>query len=303
VTNFDQNGVLLTDADMGRYRTVLIHSDVRPSSIKADTTEIRQYLDAGGQVWLSGWDLKESLGGAAGEYGSFRPGSFFHDVVHTDSIRTAQSTEADFHGAAPIGLGYPALAVNTVKWPFQGGNLSFMDALVGNPLDPPEAVSLYSYVSVNGPTGPNHGHVDALRYPSVLPSFFFTDFPLYFMETDGAAALVRKVLGELGYGPTAVGGRVEEGERLALRIEPSPFSTTVRIAFRGVAGVPATLEVYDVQGRSVRTLLRERSRGIGAAALVWDGTADGGRPLPSGIYFAVLSSAGKRVSRPLTLIR
>lgn len=121
VVNYDQNGILLTDADMGRYQTVIIHSDVRQSSIGADTTEIRQYLEAGGQVWITGWNLKESLGGKSGEFGAFPPGSFFHDVVHADSIRTALSSESDFQGADPMANGYPSLTVDASKWPFQGG--------------------------------------------------------------------------------------------------------------------------------------------------------------------------------------
>jgi subtilisin family serine protease len=83
---------------------------------------------------------------------------------------------------------------------------------------------------------------------------------------------------------------------------PNPFNpqTTVRYS------VPATghvrLDVYDVQGRLVRTLVDgTRSSGVNEAR--WDGRDATGRGVASGTYFARLRAGGQQSVKSLTLVR
>jgi hypothetical protein len=65
---------------------------------------------------------------------------------------------------------------------------------------------------------------------------------------------------------------------------PNPARGMTRFSF--ALPTPAAVEVvaFDVQGRAVRTLMRE-SRPAGPSDLSWDLTDDSGRPLPGGVYF------------------
>jgi len=65
---------------------------------------------------------------------------------------------------------------------------------------------------------------------------------------------------------------------------PNPFNpqTTVRLAISR-AGT-ASVEIFDVRGRRVRTLL-DGAVEAGRHDLVWNGTDDHGRTVSSGVYF------------------
>ncbi len=73
-----------------------------------------------------------------------------------------------------------------------------------------------------------------------------------------------------------------------VRAWPNPFAS--RLHLSAAPGALGRVEIYDVQGRLVRTL-----RPAGAADAAWDGTGDDGRRLPPGAYFLRAPSAGRAV--------
>lgn len=83
---------------------------------------------------------------------------------------------------------------------------------------------------------------------------------------------------------------------------PNPFNPTTSFTLNVVRPVHATVEIFDVIGRVVRTL-HDGTANAGETVLVWDGADDGGAPVPSGVYFAEAAAGGKRETRKLTLIR
>jgi hypothetical protein len=83
---------------------------------------------------------------------------------------------------------------------------------------------------------------------------------------------------------------------------PNPAAGQASVAFVLSAGVPATLQVFDVRGRMVR----EVWSGIGTGqtqTAVWDGDSDLGYPTPAGIYFVTLFAQGHRVEQRLVKLR
>lgn len=80
---------------------------------------------------------------------------------------------------------------------------------------------------------------------------------------------------------------------LALMAIPNPFNPLTTLRFDLPVGGRVHLEVYDVAGRLVRTLL-DADLPAGNHQAVWDGKDASGRGMPSGSYFARLS-AGRRV--------
>ena len=84
---------------------------------------------------------------------------------------------------------------------------------------------------------------------------------------------------------------------------PSPFNPRTKIAFDLARGGDVTLEVLDVRGRRVRTLLAGQSLVTGTHERVWNGTDDAGRPLASGVYLVRLRAADTVEVRRAVLVR
>lgn len=83
---------------------------------------------------------------------------------------------------------------------------------------------------------------------------------------------------------------------------PNPFNPTTWIPFYLPADGRASLRIYDVRGRLVRTL-RDRRYEAGAHSVIWDGRDAVGKDAASGIYFCVLRAAGETRTRKLVLLR
>lgn len=86
-------------------------------------------------------------------------------------------------------------------------------------------------------------------------------------------------------------GAFPPSERLEIRsVEPSPFSPALgqvaAIQVNAPSGYRLTLTVFDLQGRVIRTILREAQGGF--HELVWDGTDELGKVQPAGIYLVSL---------------
>jgi len=83
---------------------------------------------------------------------------------------------------------------------------------------------------------------------------------------------------------------------------PNPFNPTTTLSFTLQEAGPIRLQVYDIAGRLVRTLI-DAEAPAGEHIVSFDGRDDAGRGLPSGIYFARLSAAGQVESRKMTLLK
>ncbi len=78
--------------------------------------------------------------------------------------------------------------------------------------------------------------------------------------------------------------------RILYRIEPDRVPVLVR------------LEVFDVMGRRVRTLVRQRQM-AGHHRIEWQGLDDQGRQLPSGLYIYRLQLEGRSLEKKMILLR
>ena len=83
---------------------------------------------------------------------------------------------------------------------------------------------------------------------------------------------------------------------------PNPFNASTQIAFSLPYGQDIRLEIRDVRGRLIRTLL-EGETPPGMHRVVWTGQDTEGRRVPSGIYVVTLSSRTQRQTRKLILIQ
>ncbi len=85
-------------------------------------------------------------------------------------------------------------------------------------------------------------------------------------------------------------------------IHPNPFNPQTRIEFDLARAGHAVLEVYDLQGTRVRTLVSE-TLGAGRHAATWDGRDDAGRQVASGVYMARLAAGEARQMKKMVLLK
>ena len=83
---------------------------------------------------------------------------------------------------------------------------------------------------------------------------------------------------------------------------PNPFNPKTRIEFGLAEARHATLIIYDIAGRRVRTLVQEVMP-AGFHTVIWNGTDDRGRFTGSGVYFARLQAGDQMFIRKMVLLK
>lgn len=93
----------------------------------------------------------------------------------------------------------------------------------------------------------------------------------------------------------------------ALKLElaqctPNPFNPTTTIGFTVPSRVNVTLQIFDVAGRLVTTLVSE-SRDAGRYSATWTGRDASGAQVGSGVYFYKLSAGSHSLTRKMVLLK
>jgi hypothetical protein len=107
----------------------------------------------------------------------------------------------------------------------------------------------------------------------------------------------------IGWDPATSAGPAIPSSYYLGQNAPNPFNPSTSIEF----GIPAggsgfvTIDVFDVAGRLVRTLLKE-TRGAGTWRVTWDGTTNAGSRVSSGVYFYRLRTPQFTQTRRMTLV-
>jgi hypothetical protein len=84
---------------------------------------------------------------------------------------------------------------------------------------------------------------------------------------------------------------------------PNPARGNVTLSFVLSAEAVVRLSIYDERGRRIRTLMNHQ-RAPGLHAVTWDGSADGGKAVRPGVYFARLVVNGRSMgSQRVTILR
>lgn len=83
---------------------------------------------------------------------------------------------------------------------------------------------------------------------------------------------------------------------------PNPFQGRTTVRFALPEETEARLQVFDLNGRCLRTLHTGLAR-PGPIAIEWDGRDDAARPLPTGVYLLRLSTPTKTEIRTAVLCR
>ena len=83
---------------------------------------------------------------------------------------------------------------------------------------------------------------------------------------------------------------------------PNPFSDRTEIRYAVPVETPVTLEIYDVLGKKVRTLV-DGPVEPGYHGAVWDGLDDHSRQVAPGVYYANMMTSAYGRSCKIILLR
>jgi hypothetical protein len=90
--------------------------------------------------------------------------------------------------------------------------------------------------------------------------------------------------------------------RLLAQNTPNPFNPSTSISFFVPERTRVTLEIFDVQGKRVHTMVNQ-ALDMGLHARTWDGVGDNGLSVASGIYYYRLTVAGHEETRKMVLVK
>ena len=104
------------------------------------------------------------------------------------------------------------------------------------------------------------------------------------------------------YGPIEVHVDAAPAAYRAYEAYPNPFNPSCTIRYDLPEGASVSLQVFDVSGSLVRTLV-DGWREPGVYREIWDGRTDDDSPLPSGIYFYHIKAGEFAATRKMLLLR
>lgn len=302
----------ISDADMGVYSTVIVHSEVSPPAhaLAQDTLSLKKYVQNGGRLLVVGWGLIDNISGRAELSKNFQPGDFVYDFLRVAGARTGTGADRDFKGADAVAANYPAVTVDAAKVPLFGNNLIAMEVLssfaAGTPTE-----TLYLYRSSAQPPSVFHGQSVGLRHLQGNLRVIVLDFPLYFLPEATAAQVIRQALIDLGETPTAVQDgpgpgqtptSFDLGQSYPNPLRPSAASLEIRIQYQLPVRAQVKVAVYNLTGQLVTTLV-EAHRPPGFHSVLWDGKDSFGRNVSSGVYFYRLETQEVVKVKKMVLVR
>ncbi len=86
------------------------------------------------------------------------------------------------------------------------------------------------------------------------------------------------------------------------RIYPNPFNSRIRIKFDILHPMPVRLEIFNIRGQRVRTLLK-KILAKGSYSFIWNGCDDQGKLLPGGLYLVRLKTSGQSHTQKIVYVR
>jgi len=83
---------------------------------------------------------------------------------------------------------------------------------------------------------------------------------------------------------------------------PNPFNPRTTITYNIKNDAAVTLEVYDLKGRKIRTLVSGKVK-AGSHSVIWKGDDNNGKPVSSGVYFTRMTCENYVSTRKLILMK
>ena len=153
--------------------------------------------------------------------------------------------------------------------------------------------------SFDGTVWDDHGK---MKFGSVMGTQFVID------QSDEVWIVSMTGTGFIGsFNKNAIKTEVAEGDEIPATLAitgnyPNPFNPSTTIEFTVARAGLAQLDIYNIAGQKVRTLLNDTMT-AGTHSLVWNGRDDYGRALSSGVYFSRITLSGQSATKRMLLMK
>ena len=147
-------------------------------------------------------------------------------------------------------------------------------------------------------SGSSVSHWDVSATPNLLME------PAISGDLTSSVDLTRYAFEDIGWLPRTTGVPVSPFPAIAALQPnaPNPFAHSTSIRFDLPQEAQTDLDIYDISGRMVRSLLHERFP-AGSHVAVWDGIGADGQRVRGGVYFTRLKVGGEVRSRRIVLVQ
>jgi len=102
--------------------------------------------------------------------------------------------------------------------------------------------------------------------------------------------------------PATVDAARSPGEFAVYGSVPQPMTSQADIGFALPHAAPVTVGIYDITGRLVRELCRDRCESAGEHEVAWDRSDDHGRRVPAGVYQVLVRSGSFARANKVTVL-
>ncbi len=287
----------LTAVEIGKYRTIVWHSDDKADlRLKDNRTYLQKFIEFGGNVVISGWDVLTNFATVDSDSQQF-PAQSLPGMLGIVSGKRV--TERDFQGA--LGRdGYDSLSLDRDKVPV---NWYGLDKCWIFELSHGERMLDFNSLS-DDPLF--EGMACGVKTELDSGAAIILGFPLYFMDEAGARAFLESALSGLETGVPTDESSSSVPDMLYLAPPfPNPFNSTTTITFslspsagRGGIQGGVRLAIYDLTGRLVTNLLGSTGVSAGTHKVIWDAG-----DLSAGVYLVRLEANGQTRIQKLILLR
>lgn len=246
----------------------------------SDEDNLAAYLDQGGNLYLSSFDLLSSHSS---------PTTFIADYLHIDSWNSdvggfsMAGVDGDpiSDGMALGQMGGPLTTTRTDKFTLAGGDVIF--------------------TALGTPTGMK---ADEGGHKVVFTSFPFENVKTTTEDPSNQKTLISRIIAWFqGSAGTDESDGPVFGKIGLAQNTPNPFNPATTLSFSVPRGATsARLDVYSVSGQLVATL-HEGPLDPGWHTVTWNGRDSSGSGLASGVYFARFSADGEEAFRRMTLLK
>jgi uncharacterized lipoprotein YddW (UPF0748 family) len=256
---------------------------------------LANYLRKGGNLLVSGSEVGYDLD----FLGSSQEKRFFNEYLKSKYISNGSN-----------GNGYQVNGEN--RRIYSGLNFNFDDGSYGfNVLTPDiyetNGGSLPCLRYQNGSSIAGTQYVGTIGSGSENAKVICLGFPFetIYNETEIDTFLYRSLSFFDFFGTSAINENKSESKEYKLSYNyPNPFngSTSIIYEVQGIAASFVILNIYDVRGREVKTLINKVQHN-GLHKVFWNGKDDTGNAVTSGIYFYKLQISDQKQTRKILLIQ
>jgi len=286
--DLDETARDITGAELSLYDHIIWFTGENEQPLEGDTTAVKEYLDGGGNLFLTGQNIGDRYGGTL----------FFTEYLKAEHVADSNGdyilygVEGDLLGDGFFFLTCGAGGANNCSSPSSA-----------NPLG--EAVSAFTFGQSPGSASTYFGGDYRLVY-------FCSSFESITVPAE-RRLLLKRILDFLGCETGIDSPEDKDGEgappafaKPALTARPNPFNPVTTIDFTvpdiDEAGCAVQLGLYDIRGRRLAILVDEIMP-AGSHSVTWDGRDTSGGEAASGVYICRLEAGGATAVRKLVLLK